>query len=124
LIGLASGRLPLGRDPKGGDGYCALCPQGGAQAVPLYSKHYNFCFSHPDLLKTFTYQDYQRHVAEHLDADWCLANGINYFYISKAGLSQNPGLARAVARGDLKALKASGESCISRVICRAHFPQE
>ena len=49
------------------------------------------------------------------DANWCLRNSIRYFYATPKALSRNPGLAWAVAGGQLRPVVQFGDSILYEV---------
>ncbi|HZT82784.1 MAG TPA: hypothetical protein VFA26_21315, partial [Gemmataceae bacterium] len=93
----------------------------GGMALPMYSRRYDLAFSYwGDRNKS--HDDYLAHVKDRLDADWCRANGIRYFYVTPAALHLtrqdgplNPGLARAIAEGRLRVVHQCGESVLYEV---------
>jgi hypothetical protein len=93
-----------------------LAGLGGMPAFILYGKQGNYCFTLATLEASRWFDGYLGHVKSDFDAGWCLENGVHYFYISPIGLRENPGLARAIARGQLRLLHAEGESAIYEVV--------
>ncbi len=84
----------------------------GGHALVLYGRCYNFRFLSPVLEGGRDIDAYEKHVRDGFDADWCLRNGIRYFYATPDGLARNPGLEKAVATGRLRLRHAEGHSCL------------
>jgi hypothetical protein len=115
LIGLAARTVNQG--PQ--DTEKQIFPLDGAQALLLYGKHSNCCFTHWELSRPHGYDDYKAHVKDRLDVAWCLRNNIRYFYVPKSCLDPryyNPGLARAVAQGLLEPVFRVGGSGVYQVL--------
>jgi hypothetical protein len=111
LIGLAAHTFRVGRDKEEHHMY----PIDGAQAVQLYGKQYNYCFTLNDPGRYFGPEAYNENVRDVFRGDWCLRNGIRYFYVSKSALAANPGLGEALARGRLKPVQIIGSSGVFEV---------
>ncbi len=93
-----------------------IYPVDGGLALALYTRSYNVRFLMPALEGRRGVVEYERHVRDKLDGEWCRINGIRYFYATPAGLRENPGLARAKAAGQLTLLHAEGESAVYKVV--------
>jgi hypothetical protein len=87
----------------------------GGHALVLYGRFYNFRFLSPVLEAGRDIDAYEKHVRDDFDAEWCLNNGIRYFYATPDGLARNPGLAKAVTAGTLTLRHAEGKSCLYEV---------
>jgi hypothetical protein len=112
LIGMAARTGYLG--PGGTEEH--IYPLDGAQALLLYGKHFNCCFSQWDVGRAYGFDDYNAHVRDRLDPGWCLNNNIRYYYIPKSNLRLNPGLARAIDQGLLRPVHQVGPSAVYRVV--------
>jgi hypothetical protein len=112
LIGMAAGTSRAG--PNRAEKH--LTGLGGVPAFLLYGKQGNYCFTLTSLGASAWYDGYGDHVKRDFDADWCLRNGVHYFYVTPLGLRANPALAQGIARGRLQRLHAVGESAIYEVV--------
>jgi hypothetical protein len=112
LIGLTG--LPFRAGYENREGH--LDPFGAAQALLLYSKHYNFCFCQHDPWLADRFGDYTQHVQYSLDTAWCLKNNIRYFYVSAGGMRVNPGLGEAIASGHLRPIRSTSSSSLYEVV--------
>jgi hypothetical protein len=112
LIGLAARTVDQG--PQSTEKQ--IFPLDGAQALLLYGKHSNCCFTHWELSRAHGYDDYKAHVKDRLDVAWCLQNNIRYFYVPKSSLGYNPGLARAIAQHSLEPVFQAGASGVYQVV--------
>jgi hypothetical protein len=93
-----------------------IYPLDGAQALLLYGKHFNCCFSQWDIGRAYGFDEYTAHVRDRFDPGWCLENNVRYFYIPKSSLQRNPGLARAIAEERLRPLHREGSSAVYEVV--------
>jgi len=89
---------------------------GGSQAVPLYSRYDNYCFDQLEPRLRYRRAEYEAHVQNRFDADWCLQHNIRWFFFSSQALDVNPGLARAIADGQLEPMQTVGQSAVYRVV--------
>jgi hypothetical protein len=99
-----------------------MYPWGGAQAYPLYSRRYNFCFFMLDPHLRDGIEAYVGHVFTYFDPEWCLAHHIRYFYVTDPSLPENMGLAQAIRDGVLRRVQFFGSSSILEVRSRARPP--
>jgi hypothetical protein len=92
-----------------------IYPIAGAQAVQLYGRQYNFCFTLNDPGRYFGPDAYNENIRDVFHGDWCLRQGIRYFYVPDSALAANPGLRDAVRRGRLKPIQVIGSSGLYEV---------
>src|SRR5262249_41364483 len=111
LIGLAAHTFRVGRENEEHHMY----PIDGAQALQLYGKQYNYCFTLNDPGRYFGPDAYNENVRNVLRGDWCLRQGIRYFYVPKSALAANPGLADALRCGRLRPVQVIGSSGLYEV---------
>lgn len=109
LIGLAATTFTWGPEKH-------VYAIGGAQAVVQFGRHDNFRFGLRALERNQGYDDYVTHVRDRFDPAWCLAQDIRFFYADEHGLQLNPGLAHALAAGQLRVLHKAGDSAIYEVV--------
>jgi hypothetical protein len=101
LVGLT----PYAYLGQGGDPGRYLHPMDASQALILYTRRYNFCFCQDDPWFADAFDAYTRHVQNVFDADWCLRNGVRFFYVAPGALPFNPGLAAAIGDGRLRPIR-------------------
>ena len=94
-----------------------LYPIGSGVAFAFYSRNYNFRFLLPALEGEQGWEDYRRHVHEHFDRDWCLGQGIRYFYVPESAVDdKSPGLTEAINRGILRLVRPNNHAAIYAIV--------
>jgi hypothetical protein len=69
----------------------------------------------PSLENGAVLEDYRQHVRDRFDAEWCLRNGIGYFYVPAAAFEANPGIVKAIRRGELRPLRGTEAAALYEI---------